>query len=246
MMLKTILVDDERHCLKILSTLLTRHCPDVHISGQFQNPLEALAAIQADIPDLLFLDIEMPRLNGFELIKQLGEINFDIIFTTAFDRYAIKAFKVSACDYLLKPIDEDELVKAVEKVLAKRHGASEQMAFLLELIHSEMGDRVRKIAVPSSKGLDFVQVNEIMYCVSDGNYTEIKLHPAARKVVSRTLKEIQEMLPPGKFLRVHNSYLVNMDFVEQYIRTDGGYLVMSNGDKVKVSRQKKAMLIKQF
>jgi two-component system, LytTR family, response regulator len=171
---------------------------------------------------------------------------FEIVFTTAFDQYAIKAFKVSASSYLLKPIDEDELMTAVERVQAKQNSSNEQVTFLLDLIKKEMGDSVKKIAVPSSKGLDFIEINSIVYCSSDGNYTEIHIRAGKKKIVTRSLKEIQELLPASKFLRVHNSYIVNMDFVEQYVRTDGGYLVMSNGDKIKVSRQKKAMLIKQF
>ncbi|MDX1408929.1 MAG: LytTR family DNA-binding domain-containing protein [Saprospiraceae bacterium] len=245
-MVNAVIVDDERHCLKILSTLLARYCPEVKVCAQFQNPVEALAYLQKSPPDLLFLDIEMPRMSGFELIQHLGTPAFDIIFTTAFDQYAIKAFKVSASDYLLKPIDEDDLVGAVQRVQSRQDSSNEQIAFLLQLIREEMGDNVRKIAVPSSKGLDFVAIRSILYCTSDGNYTELYLDGKKKKVVSRTLKEIQELLPSDKFLRVHNSHLVNMDFVEQYVRTDGGYLVMADGAKIRVSRQKKALVIKQF
>jgi two-component system, LytTR family, response regulator len=245
-MVRAVIVDDEKHCLKILATLLARYCPSVEVCAQFQDPLQALEYLRNEPPDLLFLDVEMPKMNGFELIAELGELPFEIVFTTAFDQYAIKAFKVSASSYLLKPIDEDELMTAVERVQAKQNSSNEQVTFLLDLIKKEMGDSVKKIAVPSSKGLDFIEINSIVYCSSDGNYTEIHIRAGKKKIVTRSLKEIQELLPASKFLRVHNSYIVNMDFVEQYVRTDGGYLVMSNGDKIKVSRQKKAMLIKQF
>lgn len=244
--MRAVLIDDEKHCLKILATLLASHCPSIDIVAQFQDPREALTYLSTESVDIVFLDIEMPKLNGFELIDSLGEVDFEIIFTTAFDEYAIKAFKVSASDYLLKPIDEDELVKAVTRAQSRQNASNEQIRFLLEVIQNQMGENIRKIAVPSSKGLDFIEVDSILYCSSDGNYSRIHGAKNPPKLVSRTLKEIQEMLPDHKFVRVHNSYLVNLDYVEKYIRTDGGYLVMANGDKVKVSRQKKAMLIGKF
>lgn len=245
-MLKAVLVDDEKHCLRILSAMLDKYCKDVEVTGSYQNAGNALTALQNEPPDIVFLDIEMPKMTGFDLLRSLPEIQFDVIFTTAYDQYAIDAFKVSAIDYLLKPIDEQELIAAIDRIRQKKQSSRDHLEFLLDIVHNKMGGQSSKIAIPSTYGLDFIEIDTIVYCQSEGNYTHIILAGNKKKLVTRTLKDIQDMLPEHKFYRVHNSYLVNMDFVDQYIRTDGGYLVMNNGDKVRVSRTKKEHLLKKL
>src|SRR5215471_12179924 len=170
-MIKAIIVDDEPYCCESLTTLLQRFCPDVRVVDICYNGVTALKAIKEDSPDLVFLDIEMPKMNGFELLERLGDINFQLIFTTSYDQYAIKAIRFSALDYLLKPVDRDELQKAVQKV-AKRlaHPVSQQIEILLKKIH-QPATAIGKIALPTMEGLQMVSLDSIISCASDGNYT---------------------------------------------------------------------------
>ena len=245
-MIKAIIIDDEMHCLKTLSMLLKEYCPDVQVVKQCDNAEDGIEAVKKLKPDLVFLDIEMPHMNGFEMLEKFSEISFALIFTTGYDQYAIKAFRFSALDYLLKPIEPKELKKAVEKVNRHlQHPLPQQLEILLQKIHSQ-SPPINKIALPTMEGLQMIPVDSIISCESDRNYSILFLKNKQKIIASRSLKEIEEMLEDYSFARVHHSYLVNLNEVEKYIRGEGGYLLMSDGRTVDVSRSRKEILLKKL
>jgi two-component system LytT family response regulator len=246
-MIKAILVDDEVHCLDTLTILLKEYTPEVQILEQCRSAKAALDAIGKLKPSLVFLDIEMPGMNGFELLEQFKEIPFAVIFTTSYDQYAIKAIRFSALDYLLKPIDPKELIAAIHKVQTQKQlPDAEQFQILLDHVqHKESG--FKKIAVPTSEGFELIPEDQILRCEADDNYTYIFLKNKTRIVACRTLKEVEEQLQDfSHFIRVHHSYLVNMNEITKYIRGEGGYVIMSDGSTVNVSRSRKESLLKWF
>jgi two-component system LytT family response regulator len=245
-MITAIIVDDEPYSCEGLATLLERYCPDIKLLDACYSGADALKAIKEQTPDLLFLDIEMPGMNGFEMLQRLPAINFSVIFTTSYDQYAIKAIKFSALDYLLKPVDKDDLQAAVKKAMHKsQETLPQQIEILLQkLDHPSIS--VNKIAIPTMEGLQMLFVENIIRCSSDSNYTILFLKNKQKVIASRTLKEIEEMLEDYPFLRVHHSYLVNLNEIEKYIKGDGGYLLMSDGSNIDVSRSRKEALIKKL
>ncbi len=245
-MIKAIIVDDEPFCCSSLVILLERYCPEVKVAGIYHSGDDALQAIPAQQPQIVFLDIEMPGMNGFEMLEKLPAIDFEIIFTTSYDQYAIKAIHLSALDYLLKPIDKEELQRAVQKVTQRsRAPLPQQLEILLEKFHQPVSPS-QKIALPSMEGLQMIDVNSIICCASDSNYTTFMLKNKQKIIVSRTLKEIEEMLEEYSFLRVHNSYLINLNEIDKYVKGEGGYLIMSDGSTIDVSRSKKEMLLNKL
>ena len=245
-MIKAIIVDDEPNCCKTLSLLLDRYCKEVQVTGIFHNGLDALQAINASTPDLVFLDVEMPKMNGFEMLEKLAAINFHLIFTTSYDQYALKAFRFSAIDYLLKPVDREELQNAVQKILKRPEmPAAEQLQILFQKLHHPPA-AVTKIALPTMEGLQMIPVQSIISCEANDNYTTLVLKGNKKLVVSCTLKVIEEMLEEHSFVRVHRSFLVNLDEVEKYVKADGGYVVMSDGSNIFISRNKKEELLQKL
>jgi len=245
-MIAAIIVDDERHSCDALKMLLAKCCPLVQVVATCYSGEEGIKKINETKPQLVFLDIEMPHMNGFQMLEQLPTINFEIIFTTSYDQYAITAFKFSALDYLLKPVDREELERAVQKVSKKINPpVSQQLEILLQKIN-QPATAVQRIALPTMQGLEFVPVNSIISCSSSNNYTEFFLADKKRLLVSRTLKEIEDMLADHLFLRVHNSHVVNLNAILRYIKGEGGYLVMTDDSKVDVSRSRKEMLMQRL
>lgn len=242
-MLKAILIDDEPNCLKVLEWELQNSCPNIKIVSLCNSGKEGLKAIQQHKPNVVFLDVDMPYMNGFEMLELVSDINFEVIFTTAHDEYAVKAFKINAIDYLLKPIDEDELKAAVAKVEDKHKNKRKSSAIGADDPRKNI---IRKIALPTFEGLVFVEVDQIIYCQSDNNYTKIFLKKDKDLFISKTLKELEELLGNYHFYRVHNSFVVNLNEIKNYVKADGGYLVMCNNDKVRVSRSKKESLLNLF
>ena len=246
-MIKSILIDDEGHCLDTLDILLNDYCPEIQVMAKFKSTKIALEAIEKLKPELVFLDIEIPNMNGFEFLEHWEQIPFPVIFTTSFDQYAIKAIRFSALDYLLKPIDPDELVASVRKVeKQKKPPSAEQFQMLMSQI--KKGDTAfTKIAVPVAEGFELIHANQIIRCEAFDNYTHLFLKSKTRIIVCRGLKEIEEqLLAFPSFVRVHNSFLVNLNEVAKYVRGEGGYLVMSDGSTVNVSRTRKDALLKFF
>lgn len=245
-MINAIIIDDERHSCDALKMLLGKCCQQVHVAAICYSGEEGIKRITELKPQLVFLDIEMPHMNGFQMLEQLPKIDFEIIFTTSYDQYAITAFKFSALDYLLKPVDREELEKAVQRVIKKINPpVSQQLEILLQKIN-QPAITVQRIALPTMQGLEFIPVESIIHCSSNNNYTEFFLTDKKKLLVSRTLKEVEDMLADHSFLRVHNSYIVNLNAVTRYIRGEGGYLVMTDGSTIDVSRSRKEMLMQKL
>ena len=245
-MITAIVVDDEPYSCETLVTLLERYCPDVKVLDICYSAKSALNSIKDQKPQLLFLDIEMPHMNGFELLENLPEIDFELIFTTSYDQYAIKAIRFSALDYLLKPIDQDDLRKAVKKaVQSNNHVSPQQIKVLLQKL-SNPTIAINRIAIPTMEGLLMIFVESIISCKADRNYTIIMLKNNQKIIASRTLKEMEELLEDYSFIRVHHSYLVNLNEVEKYIKGEGGYLLMSDASTIDVSRSRKDLLLKKL
>ena len=245
-MISAIIVDDEPYSCEALATLLERYCPDIKLLDICYSAADALKSMQEQRPQILFLDIEMPYMNGFEMLEKLPELNFKLIFTTSYDQYAIKAIRFSALDYLLKPVDKDELQKAVQKAItASDDPLPQQLEILLhKLNHPKVV--VNKIAIPTIEGLQMVPVESIIRCEADRNYTNLFLKNKGKITASRNLKDLEEMLEDYSFARVHHSWLVNLNEVEKYVKGEGGYLLMSDETTVDVSRSRKEILLKKL
>lgn len=244
-MIRAIIVDDEPYCCDALVALLADHT-NVQIVSVCHNADNAIQAIQKLNPDLLFLDVEMPRMNGFQMLEQIPSVKFDIIFTTSYDQYALKAIRFSAMDYLLKPVDEEELKRAMQKVTRRAENViTEQLGILMQKVQQSKTP-VNKIALPTMEGLQMIKIDTIVSCESDNNYTMLKLKNGNKMLVCRTLKDMKELLEEHSFARVHRCYLANLNEVEKYVKGDGGYLIMSDGTTIDVSRNKKEELLKQL
>lgn len=245
-MIKAIIIDDEPYCCDILFAMLQTYCPEIEVVSICNNGMDALTAIRQHAPNLIFLDVEMPKMNGFEMLEQIPAINFHLIFTTSYDQYALKAIRFSAIDYLLKPIDREELIKAVQKVKDRiQLPIPQQLEILMQKLR-QPANPVNKIALPAMEGLQMIPVDTIISCESDDNYSKIQLKNGKKMLVTRSLKEMEEILEQYSFIRVHRSYLVNLNEVEKYIKGEGGYLIMSDGSMVDVSRNKKEQLLKKL
>jgi two-component system LytT family response regulator len=246
-MIRSVLVDDEIHSLDALSILLNEFCPQVEVIAKFASPQMALERIGDLSPDLLFLDIEMPGLNGFELLEKLGSVSFQVIFATSYDQFGIRAIKFSALDYILKPIDPQELIAAVSKVQVQKHPpTSAQYEYLLSQIQNR-DQQLNKLAIPTNDGYVLIAVDQIIFCEANDNYTHFHLRGGKDIAACRTLKEIEEQLTDFTFLvRVHHSYLVNLNEVSKYVRGEGGYLVLNDGTSINVSRSRKDLLLRKI
>lgn len=242
-MIRSIIIDDENHCTRALLNDLQQHCPGVDVLDVCHSGKDGILSIRKHEPDLVFLDVEMPWMNGFEMLEMLGDIRFSIIFTTAHDEFAAKAFRISAVDYLLKPIDSNDLKAAIQKVEKKMDEGSslQHITNLLRNIHKPGTDQ--KIALPQREGYEFVDVASIMYLAAEGAYTKVFIRDKKPMLVSRTLGDVEELLPPDLFQRIHHSTVINITCVTQFLRTDGGHVVLTTGDKLSVSKAKKEMLM---
>lgn len=235
-----VIVDDERHCSEMLSTLIAKVHPDYQVTAVFDDPKAALAFIQEHAFDLLFLDIEMPGMNGFALLDKILPVNFDIIFTTAYDQYAVRAFQYSAINYLLKPISEKAIVQALSSWEQRRKKTNAEQWQMLQQLISGTGEVQRKIALPTGTGYDIIEIEKIVRCQSENNYTYFFFADGSRSLICRTLKEVEGMLSEQTFFRVHQSHLINPKYVKNISKQDGGTLVMADGTEVPVSRQKRS------
>jgi two-component system LytT family response regulator len=245
-MINALIVDDEQHCIDALVADLTRNCNNVKILGTCNSAKDGILSIKKLKPQLLFLDVEMPWMTGFEMLELLPQIDFSIIFTTAYDKFAAKAFRISAIDYLLKPVDAADLIAAVHKAEEKIVSdlGINNIENLLHNIHQPAQEQ--KIALPSSDGYSFAPVDSILYCTAEGAYTKVVLKDKMPLLISRTLGDIEEILPAEIFLRIHHSTIVNLNAITHYSRTDGGYVVISTKEKLTVSKARKEALLKHL
>jgi two-component system LytT family response regulator len=235
--LKAVIVDDESSGIEVLEYALQKHCPEIEIIRTFSSSTEALQSIPDLSPDVLFVDVEMPQLNGFELVEKLAGQGIQFIFTTAYNEFALKAFRVSALDYLLKPIDVDELKAAVAKLKSMNKADSHAMEALLDYMKSQK--QLNKISISTEKGIHFIDASEVLYCLSTGPYTVFYLKDGQEVVCSKSIGEYERILEDKGFYRIHNSSLINVDHLKRFVRTDGGYVEMSDGKTLTVSRRKK-------
>lgn len=244
-MLEALIIEDEQNNADRLIRLLEACCPEISVRSTCSTVAEGLAALREAQPDLLFLDIELPDGTGFDILGGIEDIGFDVIFTTAYDRYAIKAIKFSATDYLMKPVDREELRAAVDRVIANRQAGRPRanITFLKENVRNTDLD---KIALPTSDGYRIVLLDDIIRCQSDANYTLFYLSDGKKLLVSRTLKEFDELLSRQQFCRVHHSHLINVRHAVQYRKGEGGTVVMSDGSEIEVSRRKKEQFLKML
>ena len=245
-MINALLIDDEQHCINSLVADLTQYCSNVKVAGWCTSGKEGIHLIKTLKPQLVFLDIEMPLMNGFEMLEMLPEINFSIIFVTAYDKFAAKAFRISAIDYLLKPIDAIDLVAAVNKAeekIEKDIGVNN----IKNLLHNmRQPQQKQKVALPNHDGFEFAQVDSILYCTAEGSYTRVFLKDKNPVLISKTLGDIEEILPAEIFIRIHHSTIVNLNAISHYSRADGGYVVINMKEKLMVSKARKEALLQQL
>lgn len=236
-MFKAILIDDEQDALETLETDLKKYCSaDVEVIGKYDSPVQGMIAIRRDNPDLVFLDIRMPDLNGFELLEILQDIDFYIIFVSGFNEYAIRAFRVSAIDFLLKPVDKNELISAIDKV-KEREGLAQQQEFKVLMDNLS---QIQTIAIKNQREYSFYDLADIMYCQADGNFSFIyTAKQKERQHTSYSLSKMGELLPEQQFFRIHASYFINRNHLQKYVKGDRGYVVMRDGVQIPVARSRR-------
>ncbi|HMC98916.1 MAG TPA: LytTR family DNA-binding domain-containing protein [Ferruginibacter sp.] len=245
--IKALIIDDEPGNIVTLSELLRSYCPGVQIAGTAPDIIKGYELIKAENPDVIFLDIEMPYGNAFELLDKLLPVKFEVIFITAFNDYAIKAFKYAALDYILKPVNINELKEAVQK-LSKRieeKNINTRISFMLTNMRTG-NESAQKIGLPSSDGLYFEEVNRIMHLEAAGSYTHIYILNKRRETVSKHLKEFEDILPGSIFCRVHHSHIININYIKKYYKGRGGSVLMEDGSNIEISARKKDDFLKRF
>jgi two-component system LytT family response regulator len=235
-----VIVEDEKHSQEALKNLLTEFFPEVVVVSVASDVKNAVETLRQHQPEIVFMDIELNPGTGFDVVTQTRNLNYAVIFTTAYEQYAIQAIRFSSVDYLLKPIDLDELRSAIEKAskMISDQRRQQQIDLLLTNLSAE-NNLQRKICLASSEGLEFFNVSDIIYCEANGAYTEFTMQDKRKIMVSKNIKEYENMLPESFFLRVHNRHLINLAEVKKYIRADGGSILMNNGDTVYLSPRKK-------
>lgn len=244
MPLRTILIDDELPSLQNLEFKIKEFCPDLLVTGTFQKPEDALAQMEMQKPDIVFLDIEMPRINGFKFLEYFPDKPFEVVFTTAYNHYAIEAVRQSAFDYLVKPINVTELQNTVSRLIKKNSAKPVSRADIFLESGSGQNSQKTKISINSVEGIDFYQISDILYIESSSNYCKLHLTNGNTVLVTKLLKEFEELLMPYHFFRIHHSYLINLKHLKKYIRGDGGQVVMDDNTVLDVSRRKKEEFMK--
>jgi two-component system, LytTR family, response regulator len=235
-LLRVVLVDDEPDSIKVSEHLLQKYHPEVQVLASFTNPEEALNYLKSNVHiDALLLDVEMPKLNGFDLIEQLGKVKYKIIFVTAYDKYMLKAIKSSVFDYLIKPIDRFELAKAIQRITEN----SDEVEQPIILQHNERS----KIILPTGKEYEFVSTNEIVRCESNSNYSIIYFENTTKITISKTLKYLEEVLPANIFIRVHSKHLINIHHIKKFVKAEGGYIVLDTDETIPISRERKDSIL---
>ncbi|MEL6671565.1 MAG: LytTR family DNA-binding domain-containing protein [Bacteroidota bacterium] len=245
--MRAIIVEDELASRETLQAYLSKYCEDVEVIAEAATAQDGIAAIHQHRPDLVFLDVEMPFGNAFDLLEGVDKIDFEVIFVTAYSQYAMQALNCSAAYYLLKPLDIDELVSAVEKVKARLAAQEESVHTRVLLDNIKLVNRQRqKVVLPVLDGFEVVQVQDIVRCQAQGNFTDFIMAEGKKRMICRTLKFYEEVLTPLGFARVHKSHLVNLDYVVGYKKGKGGQLALKNGDVVDVSPARKQQLLDYF
>ncbi|HZV44520.1 MAG TPA: LytTR family DNA-binding domain-containing protein [Saprospiraceae bacterium] len=246
-MIRCILIDDERNALEMMEWLIKTYCPQVEIVDMCTSAQQGIESINAHKPDVIFLDIEMPRMNGFDMLEQFDKLFFDVVFCTAYDQFAIKAFKYSALNYLLKPVDPEDLKATIARIEERKSIPSkEQFELLFQNIHQPVKSTPQRIALTTGDGMIFVPTTDIIYCEAESNYTSVVLANGKKVVVSKVLKDIDEALSGPDFCRVHSSFLINVNRIKKYVRGDGGYLIMDDDTNISISRNRRQEFMELF
>lgn len=245
-MIKAVIIDDEQNCVEMLEWLLKTYCPIVTVVAMCNSGEQGIEAIMKHRPDVVFLDIEMPRMNGFDMLEKFEHLFFEVVFTTAYNKFAIKAFRYSALNYLLKPVDPDDLQTTIKRLEEKKSALEkEQLRLLLENMKN-LNPTAQRIALSTGDGLIFVNTADIMYCQAESNYTNVVMSNRNKVLVAKTLKDIDETLSGKDFFRVHNSYLINMNQIKKFVRGDGGYILMNDDTQITIARSKKEEFFEMF
>ena len=244
MRIQAILIDDEPDCLDLLNWQIANHCPELTVIARCQSAADGLETIRSAKPDVVFLDVEMPFMNGFQLLEQLPEIDFDLIFTTAYDRYAIRAIRYSALDYLLKPIVAAELCGAVHRLMEKRQDPKRQNAMFETLLHNLQQAGPQRIVVTNREGMYYVEIPQLVFLQANNNYTFLHLKNQKRILVPKTLKHFEDMLEGSGFFRVHSSFLINMAEISSLRRQGGLNARMSDGTEIPIARAKREQFLR--
>ncbi|MFT3932786.1 MAG: LytTR family DNA-binding domain-containing protein [Chitinophagaceae bacterium] len=245
--MKAILIDDEANALETLAILIGKYCPNVSICDRCLSAEDALSSVKIHQPALVFLDIEMPKMNGFTFLDKFDNVPFSVIFTTSYDQYAIRAIRANALDYLLKPIDHRELVQAVNRLGEMPLAPTRDQLDIIANRFALPDNKFTKIALPTASGYELVRAEDILYCEVVDNFSFVSTKTKGKLIACRPLKEIELQLSEfNHFLRVHNSWVVNLNEVEKYVRGDGGYLVMSDNKEVDVSRAKRDTVLRRL
>lgn len=246
-MIKAVLIDDEKNALEVMEWLLKEYCPQVEILAMCSGAEAGIKAINELKPQVVFLDIEMPKMNGFDLLEQFDKLFFDVVFCTAYDQFAIRAFRYSALNYLLKPVDPADLKKTVQRIEEKTAAPTrEQFELLLQQMQQPSRATPQRIALTTGDGLIFVPTADIIYCEADSNYTHVVLAGGKKILVSKILKDIDEALSGDDFFRVHSSFLININHIKKYVRSDGGYVIMDNDATISISRSRRQEFMEMF
>ncbi len=236
-MIRTCIIDDESKARNALKNLLSAHCPNLEVIGEADCVEAGIKLIGSMKPELVFLDVQMPDGTGFDLLEKIGDVKFKVIFASAYDKFAIQAFRFSALDYLQKPVEPEKLIDACAK-LGSGDERYEELNKKLEVLLSNKNS-FEKIALPTLDGIIFVKIEDIIRCESDSNYTNIFLRSEKKIIVSKTLKDYDEMLSPINFFRIHKSHLINLKYLERYKKGEGGFVIMEDGSELEVSRRRK-------
>jgi two-component system LytT family response regulator len=244
--LKTVIVDDEEDAVNFIESIVNEYCPNIEIVGRAFSAIEGIETINREKPDLIFLDVEMPHGSGFDLLAGFPEKDFDVIFITAFNHYAIRAIKFSAVDYILKPININEFIEAVKRVEVSRKEKKGHRVDYRALFENLQTPVPSKLAIPTSSGMEYLKTINIIRIEADRSYSWFFMDDGQKHLVSRNLKEYQELLGDRNFFRTHNSHLINLEHVKKYIRHEGGYIEMTDGSTVPISRGKKDLFLEQM
>lgn len=244
--IKAIIIDDELSSLQNLQQKLEEFCPNVQVIASAQKPEEAILLINHHKPDVIFLDIEMPKMSGFRMLEELGEADFEIIFTTAYNHYAIEAIRIAAFDYLLKPIAIKELQQTVDRLNEQRNFQTKEKIDILKSSMNEKKTQEDKIAISTSEGLEFIPIKNILHIESSSNYSKIYFNNEKTLMVTKLLKDFEDMLIPYHFYRIHNSHLINLNYIQKYVRGNGGRVIMQDGTTIEVARRKKEEFLKMI
>ena len=244
-MIHALIVDDEKKCISLLQKMLHTAFPEIEIIASSTNPAEAIKLILKHEPNLVFLDIEMPNLNGFEVLKATRDIQYDVVFTTAYQQYAINAIRFAALDYLLKPIDKDELIQTIHRYKAKYKKSNQQQQFDLLFDNlKNITNPSNKISIATTEGVIFINTTDIIYIEASGSYAKLFLKNGESLLCSKNLKEFEEMLLNRSFFRIHHSFIINTNEIKRYIKGEGGIVILSNATELPVSKRKKEDFIK--